>query len=89
MASLVVEHRFWGLGALVVACEPSSCGSRALDTGSAVGAHGLSCSAARGIFLDKGLNLCLLHRPEDSLPLSQERCLGKLYSLKTCKFVTS
>ena len=31
------------------------------STGSVVVVHGLSCSAACGIFLDQGLNLCLLH----------------------------
>ena len=30
------------------------------STGLKVVAHGLSCSAACGIFLDQGLNLCLL-----------------------------
>ena len=32
--------------------------------------HRLSCSTARGIFPDQGANLCLLHWPADSLPLS-------------------
>ena len=27
--------------------------------------HGLSCSEARGIFLDQGLNLCPLHQQAD------------------------
>ena len=31
--------------------------------------HGLSCSAACGIFLDQGLNLCPLHWQVDSYPL--------------------
>ena len=31
------------------------------NTDSVVVAHGLSCSAACGIFLDQGLNSCLLH----------------------------
>ena len=34
--------------------------------------HGISCSAAYGIFLDQGLNLCLLHRQVDSLPPSRQ-----------------
>ena len=34
--------------------------------GSVVVAHGLSCSAACGIFLDQGLNLCPLHWQVDS-----------------------
>ena len=40
------------------------------STGSVVVAHGLSCSAARGIFPDQGSNLHLLHWQADSLPLS-------------------
>ena len=31
------------------------------SVGSAVVVHGLSCTAARGIFLDQGMNLCLLN----------------------------
>ena len=34
--------------------------------------HGLRCSTACGIFLDQGLNLCLLHWQADSLPLSHQ-----------------
>ena len=45
---------------------------RPLGTGSIVVAHGLGCSTACGIFLDQGLNLCLLHWPVDSLPLSHQ-----------------
>ena len=42
-------------------------GAQALGTRvSVVVAHGLSCSAACGIFLDQGLNLCLLHWQADS-----------------------
>ena len=52
----------------------SSCGTRASvvvarglqSAGSVVVAHGLSCSAACGIFLDQGLNPCPLHWQEDS-----------------------
>ena len=33
---------------------------------------GLSCSMVCGIFLDQGLNVCLLHWQEDSLPLSHQ-----------------
>ena len=35
-------------------------------------AHGLSCSAACGIFPDQGLNPCLLHWQADSLLLSYQ-----------------
>ena len=55
VASLVAEHELQGTwAALVLARGLSSCGSRALE-------HGLSCSEARGVFLDQGLKLCLLH----------------------------
>ena len=49
----------------------SSCGFQALEQGSVVVAHGLSCPEACGILLDQGLNPCLLHWKADSLPLSQ------------------
>ena len=39
----------------------SSCGSWALEYWLVVVVHGLSCSAARGIVLDQGSNLCPLH----------------------------
>ena len=44
-------------------CRFSCCGAQASE-------HGLSCSKACGIFLDQGLNPCLLHWQADSLPLS-------------------
>ena len=44
-----------------------STGSRC--AGSAVVAHGPSCSAARGIFPDRGPNPCPLHWQADSQPL--------------------
>ena len=47
-----------------------SMGSRA--PGSIVVAHGLSFSAACGIFPDQGSNLCPLHWQVDSLPLSRQ-----------------
>ena len=40
--------------------------------------QGLGCSEAWGIFLDQGLNPCLLHWQEDSLPLSHQGGPGKL-----------
>ena len=43
---------------------------RLWSTGSIVVVHGLTCSAAGGIFLDQGSNLGLLHWQEDSPPLS-------------------
>ena len=47
-----------------------STGSR--RTGSVVVAHGLSCSAACGIFPDQGLNPCPLHWQADSQPLHHQ-----------------
>ena len=43
-----------------------SCGSWALEHGSIVVVHRLSCFKACGIFLNQRLNLCLLHWQEDS-----------------------
>ena len=42
-----------------------SCGSQTLE-------HRLSCSAVCGIFLDQGLNSCLLHWQANSLPLNRQ-----------------
>jgi len=42
------------------------------STGSVVAVHGLSCSAACGIFPDWGSNPCLLHWQVDYLPLSHQ-----------------
>ena len=47
-----------------------STGSR--RAGSAIVAHGLSCSAACGIFPDQGLNPCALHWQADSQPLRHQ-----------------
>ena len=47
-----------------------SIGSR--RAGSAVVAHGPSCSAACGIFPDRGLNPCPLHWQADSQPLRHQ-----------------
>ena len=49
----------------------SRCGAQALQcVDFIVVALGLTCSVARGIFSDQGLNPCPLHRQADSLPLS-------------------
>ena len=47
-----------------------STGSRRAD--SVIVAHGLSCSAACGIFPDEGLNPCPLHWQADSQPLHHQ-----------------
>ena len=39
---------------------------------STVVAQGRRCATAHGIFLDQGLNLCLLHGQANSLPLSPQ-----------------
>ena len=67
VASLVAEHRLqvhglqqlWHVGSVVVA-------GRLQSADSVVVAHGLSCSAACGIFPDQGSNPCPLHWQADS-----------------------
>ena len=49
--------------------------------------HGLSCSVACGLFLDRGSNPCLLHWQADSLPLSHQgspeiHCLLNYFSFQ-------
>ena len=53
-------------GSVVVVCRLQSAGS-------VVVAHGLSCSAACGIFPDQGLNPSPLHWQADSYPLCHQR----------------
>ena len=50
--------------------------------GSVIVAHGLSCSAACGIFPDQGSNLCPLHWQADSQPLSHQ---GSPYCVNSLK----
>ena len=59
VACLVVGHRLWGVQASVAAVQRlnSSSSSKLQSTGSVVMAHGLSCSAACGIFPDQVLNM--------------------------------
>jgi len=49
------------------------------STGLIVVAHGVSSSAACGIFLDPGSNPCLLHWQADSLPLSHQGSPGSSF----------
>ena len=65
VASLVFEQRLQGAQASVVMAPGLQ------STGSVAAAHGLSCSAAHGIFPDQGSNQYLLHLQVDSSPLSQ------------------
>ena len=64
VASLIVEHRFEGIWASVVAVPGL------WSTASGVVMHWFSCSAARGIFLSQGLNPCLLYWQTESSSLS-------------------
>ena len=70
VASLVTERGLQGPRASVVVFPgPES-------TGSVVVAHGCSGSSACGIFLDQGLNPCLLLWQVDSLPVSHQGSPG-------------
>ena len=72
VASLVFEQSLQGAQASVVTAPGLQ------STGSVAVAHGLSCSAARGIFPDQGSNPYLLHWQVDSSPLSQAAKPGDL-----------
>ena len=58
-------------------------GLPALSTASAVGLHWLRCSGACGIFLDQGLNLCLLHQQTDSLPPSHQASPAQFFIIRS------
>jgi len=75
--AFLVQHGLQGTRASVVAALGH------YSTGSTAVAHRLSSSAAYGIFLDQGLNPCLLHWQEDSLPLSHQG--SPLVSHVNCK----
>ena len=73
VAALIMEHQLWGVWASVLAASGlRSHGSQTLGHSRNSGAHGLGCSAARGIFLDQGVNRVSWHRQADSLPLSHQ-----------------
>ena len=62
----------------------SGCGSRLWSMGSVVVEHGLSCPMASGVFMEQGLNPCLLHWQVDSLSPSQH---GRLkWRIIYCKY---
>ena len=77
--SLEVAHRSHCGGFLcgaraVYSTWPSAVAAPRLSgTGLVAVVRGLSCSVVRGIFLDQGLNPCLLHWQVGSLPLSHQR----------------
>ena len=56
----------------VVPCGLGSCHSQALGQRLQFWHMAMRCSAASGVVLGKGSNLCLLHRQADSLPLSRQ-----------------
>ena len=57
---------------VAVARGLSSCGLQALERRSVIVVHGLSCSAACGIFPDQGSNPGPLHWQADSQPLCHQ-----------------
>ena len=66
VASLAANHRLQSIrGSVVAAPGPQ-------HTGSVAVAHGLNCFAACRIFLDEGLNMCVLHWQADPLPLRHQ-----------------
>ena len=70
VASLVAERGLQGSWASVVVGHRLGGWSLwALECGSVVVVHGLSCLEAGGIFLDQGSNPCPLHWQADSYPL--------------------
>ena len=73
VAPLVAEHGLGGEWASVAAALGlSSCNSWALEHILSSCGTSLSCSVACRIFPDQGLNTCLLHWLEGSLPLSHQ-----------------
>ena len=71
-ASPTADHRLWACGPPVVTAHGLQ------STGSVFVVYGHSCSKARGIFQDRGSNLCPLHWQVDSLPLSHQISLGNI-----------
>ena len=72
VASLVAEHRLQGAWvSRAAAWGFSSYGFQALEHRLNSWGTWLSCSMACGIFLDQGLNPCLLQWQAESLPLSK------------------
>ena len=62
-------------------------GTGSRRAGSVIVAHGLSCSAACGIFPDQGSNPCPLHWQADSQPLHHQGSPPKLfYNLESSFF---
>ena len=73
VAFLAAEHGRQAYGLSIVAATGSVVAAHGhQSTGLIAVAHGLSWSTARGIFPDRGSNLCLLHWQADSSPLSHQ-----------------
>ena len=77
VASHAADDKTQGAGAEVAAaCGLSGSGSQALEQGSGVAEHGLSCSLACGLIPAQRLNLCPLHWQADSFPPNQQGSPG-------------
>ena len=85
-ASLAVECGLQGARASGAAAVGSAVVALGLQsTGLGVMAHGLSCSAACGIFPNQGSNLLLLHWQADSLSLSHQGIWSLITVDSSCK----
>ena len=88
VAALIMEHQLWGVQASVLAASGlKSRGSQTLGHSRNSVAHGLGCSAARGIFLDQEVNRVSWHRQADSLPLSHQESPWTLFLQSTGSMV--
>ena len=64
-------------------------GTGSRRAGSVVVVHGLSCSAACGIFPDQGSNLCALHWQADSQPLCHQGSPKVSFKVKVFFFLAA
>ena len=69
-------HSSWRCAGLSLSRPLLLRSTRSRRAGSAVVAHGPSCSAACGIFPDQGSNPCTPHRQADSQPLRHQGSPG-------------
>ena len=85
LSLVAVSRRYSLLWCTCFLCSGfSCCGAQALGAwASVVVPQGLSCSAARGIFPDKGSNLCPLHWQADSQPLRHQGSPKNNFSMNT------
>ena len=88
ITSVVAELRLLGAPASVVAVHGLEVVTLGLQsTGLVVVVHELSCSMAYGIFLDQGLNSCLLHWQVDLQPLDHQRSLISQFLMRIVIFI--